>query len=327
MSQPQVDATALLCRLLERDKPEINGQALVTDHPDAATHLLRERLLVLGRTLDWVTCPECGIETARVVRELSPDRIALRCPDCAEAQAPRRLRETHKVALQRVISALLNGLGLSTNGLKPIDHELTWRLGTTEPSRGKALTWYFVRRLTRSDVAARLREQIALERTTTSCVVLTSSELPLPPASPMVEFDVRSLPSVARIGQSRFEFFAERQALPGPQTIAEVDPLGNNAVAMTTLQYVHAHGKVFVDGVGHALEPRQQSILLALIDDLDHELDKDALKSACGSQAQRFSPSKEFDRNPLVYKTFIRYLRDDERYALIIPDGDRTWLR
>ncbi len=327
MSQPQVDATALLCRLLERDKPEINGQALVTDHADAATHLLRERLLVLGRTLDWVTCPECGIETARVVRELSPDRIVLRCPDCAEAQAPRRLRETHKVALQRVIAALLNGLGLSANGLKPIDHELTWRLGTTEPSRGKALTWYFARRLSRADVAVRLHEQIALERTTTSCVVLTSSELPLPPASPVVGFDVRSLPNVARIGQSRFEFFAERQALPGPQSIAEADPLGNNAVAMTTLQYVRAHGKVFVDGVEHALEPRQQNILLALIDDLDHELKKDALKSACGSQAQRFSPSKEFDRNPLVYKTFIRYLRDDERYALIIPNGDRTWLR
>lgn len=311
MSQAQVDATALLCRMLERDKPEINGRALVTDHADAATHLLRERLLVLGRTLDWVTCPECGIETARVVRELSPDRIALRCPDCAEAQAPRRLRETHKVALQRVIAALLNGLGLSANGLKPIEHELTWRLGTTEPTRGKALTWYFARRLTRADVSVRLREQIALERTTTSCVVLTSSELPLPPAS----------------RQSRFEFFAERQALPGPQTIAEIDPLGHNAVAMTTLQYVRAHGKVFVDGVEHALEPRQQSILLALIDDLDHEMDKDALKTACGSQAQRFSPSKEFDRNPLVYKTFIRYLRDDERYALIIPDGDRTWLR
>ncbi len=324
MSQAQVDATALLCRLLERDKPEINGQALVTDHADAATHLLRERLLVLGRTLDWVTCPECGIETARVMRELSPDRIALRCADCADVEAPRRLRETHKVALQRVIAALLNGLGLSANGLKPVDHELTWRLGTTEPSRGKALTWYFARRLSRADVAVRLREQIALERTTTSCVVLTSSELPLPPASPMLEFDVRPLPSVARIGQSRFEFFAERQALPGPQTIAEVDPV---TTAMTTLQYVRAHGNVFVDGVEHALEPRQQSILLALIDDLDHELDKDALKSACGSQAQRFSPSKEFDRNPLVYKTFIRYLRDDERYALIIPNGDRTWLR
>ena len=51
MSQAQVDATALLCRLLERDKPEINGQALVTDHADAATHLLRERLLVRLRAV------------------------------------------------------------------------------------------------------------------------------------------------------------------------------------------------------------------------------------------------------------------------------------
>src|SRR6218665_1713275 len=109
MSQTQVDATALLCRLLERDKPEINGQALVTDHPDAATHLLREPLLVLGQTLAWGTCPECGIETARVVRELSPDTIALRCPACADVETPRRLRETPKVALQRGIAALLNG--------------------------------------------------------------------------------------------------------------------------------------------------------------------------------------------------------------------------
>nr|CUV31009.1 conserved protein of unknown function [Ralstonia solanacearum]CUV56988.1 conserved protein of unknown function [Ralstonia solanacearum] len=26
------------------------------------------------------------------------------------------------------------------------------------------------------------------------------------------------------------------------------------------------------------------------------------------------------------HQTFIRYLRDDERYALIIPDDDRDWL-
>ncbi|AXW58076.1 hypothetical protein CJO93_12175 [Ralstonia solanacearum] len=39
-----------------------------------------------------------------------------------------------------------------------------------------------------------------------------------------------------------------------------------------------------------------------------------------------FSPSKDFRRNPIVYQTFIRYLRDDECYALIIPDGDRDWL-
>lgn len=323
MSQAQVEATALLCRLLERDTPEINGQALFAGHAEAATHLLREWLLVMGPPLDWVTCPECGIETARVVSELPAERMALRCPDCEDVEAPRRLRETHKVALPRVITGLLNGLGLSATGVKPIEHEVAWRLGTTEPARGKALTWYFARQLARAEVAARLREQIALERAATSCVVLTSSELPLPVASPLQGFDVRALPSVARISQSRFEFFAGRQALPGPQQINETDP---QATALTTLQYVRAHGKVFIDGVAFALEPRQQSILLALIDDRDHEMDKEALKTACGSQAQRFSPSKEFDRNPRVYKTFIRYLRDDERYALIIPDGDRHGL-
>lgn len=138
----------------------------------------------------------------------------------------------------------------------------------------------------------------------------------------MVEFDVRSLPSVTRIGQSRFEFFAERQALPGPQSIVETEPL---ATSVTTLQYVRAHSKVFIAGVEYLLEPRQKIILLALLDNPDHELDKDALKAACGSQAQRFSPRKAFDRNPLAYKTFIRYLQDDERYALIIPQADRLW--
>ncbi len=96
--------------------------------------------------------------------------------------------------------------------------------------------------------------------------------------------------------------------------------------AQTTLRYVRSLGKAFIEGTEYPLEPRQQAMLLALINDLDHEMGKDGLKAACSSQEQRFSPSKEFDRNPVVYKTFIRYLRDDERYALIIPDADRDWL-
>ncbi|NJZ71177.1 hypothetical protein GO283_05075 [Ralstonia solanacearum] len=96
--------------------------------------------------------------------------------------------------------------------------------------------------------------------------------------------------------------------------------------AQTTLRYVRSLGRVFIEGAEYPLEPRQQAMLLALINDLDHEMGKDALKTACGSQAQLFSPSKDFRRNPVVYQTFIRYLRDDERYTLIIPDDDRDWL-
>ncbi|MCL9847194.1 hypothetical protein [Ralstonia solanacearum] len=323
MSQAQVDATVLLCRLLERDKPEINGQALFDGDPQAAAHLLRERLLVIGRPLDWVTCPECRVEVARVVRDVSADRIALRCPECEDIDASRRLRETYTAVPARAVAALLSGLGMTAAGMKVIEPDRVWRLGTTESTRGKPLTWYFARKLGRPEIGARLREQIQLERTAGSCVVLTTSELPLPIGSPLVGFDVRTLRTVARISQSRFEFFADRQAAPGAQQVGEAAP---RLTAQTTLRYVRSLGRAFIEGQEYPLEPRQQAMLLALINDLDHEMGKDALKAACGSQAQRFSPSKEFDRNPVVYKTFIRYLRDDERYALIIPNEDRDWL-
>ncbi len=323
MSQAQVDATALLCRLLERDKPEINGQALFDGDPQAAVHLLRERLLVVGRPLDWVTCPDCRVEIARVVRDVSADRIALRCPECEDIDASRRLRETYTAVPARVVAALLGGLGMTAVGMKVIEPDRVWRLGTTEPTRGKPLTWYFARQLGRPEVGARLREQIQLERTASSSVVLTTSELPLPIGSPMVGFDVRTLASVARLSQSRFEFFTNRQAAPGVPQVGEAEL---RLTAHTTLRYVRSLGKAFIEGTEYPLEPRQQAMLLALISDLDHEMGKDALKAACGSQAQVFSPSKDFRRNPIVYQTFIRYLRDDERYALIVPDDDRDWL-
>ena len=320
MSQSQIDATALFCQLLEQDRPEINGQALHSGaNKDAAVHLLRERLLVLGKTKEWVTCPDCEIDLARVVREIGGDKVALMCPQCQDVTGPRHLTDTHKVSMPKFQRSLLNGLDLSHNGVNGTADDQIWRLGSTQPSRNKALTWYFARQLFRPDVGARLREQIALDKTTQSCVVLTSSELPLPLGSPMAEFDVRPLVMMGRVGQSKFEFFADRQDRPGPQVLAE-------ATAGTSLKYVRTDALAFVDGVRFELEPSQQKILMALIDATDHELDKGALKSACGSQAQDFSPTREFQRNQIVYKQFIQYLRDDDRYALVIPEEDTRWL-
>ena len=320
MSQTQVDATALFCRLLERAKPEINGQALhAGEDAIAAAHLLRERVLVHGTPLNWVTCPECGVQTARVVQDKSKETIALLCPECGDVDGSLHLRETYKVALRKFVVSLLNGLGFSLNGMKPVVPDQIWRLGTAEVRRGKAVTWYFARRLSRPEVASRLREQIGLDQSAQTCVILTSSETPLPAGSALTEFDVRSLFTVGRVSQNTFEFFQNRQADPGPQVLDEATP-------GTTLRHVRNQGKAFIDGTEYPLEPRQQNILLALIDDRDHEMDKAALKVACRSQSLRFSPSKEFDRNPVVYKAFIHYLSDDERYALIIPDDDRDWL-
>jgi hypothetical protein len=53
MSQSQCDATALLCRLLDSTKPEINGLTLCSgEHANAGQQLLRERVLVIGTPLD-----------------------------------------------------------------------------------------------------------------------------------------------------------------------------------------------------------------------------------------------------------------------------------
>lgn len=143
--------------------------------------------------------------------------------------------------------------------------------------------------------------------------------MPLPPGSPLVGFDVRPLFSMGRIGQSRFEFFADRQPMPARPIIEE-------STFNTTLRYVETEAKVIMEGKAYPLDPSQQALLLALIQATDHELDKEALKAACGSQAQRFSQIKCFDRNQdaqSMYHRFIGYLKADQLYALKIPAEDR----
>jgi hypothetical protein len=320
MSQVQIDATALLCRLLDRDKAQINGDALFEGtNAEAAAHLVRERLLVLGPSLDYIRCPECWMEQARVIREIAGEQIDVMCPECHVVTCPRSLVDTYKVSFARFMPTLLNGLELTPAGMKVVDPDRIWRLGTTQSGRGKPLTWYFARQLYDPGCAVRTKEQIALEKTIQSSVVLTSSEMPLPVGSPISEFDVRPLSSLGRVSQSKFEFFAERLGQPGPQVLLEAAP-------GTTLRHVRTNATAFVDGVAYPLEPSQQKILAALIDARDNELDKTELKDACGSQAQSFSPSKEFQRNPVVYEKFIRFLRNDNRYALITPVDDRHWL-
>lgn len=320
MSQSQMDATVLLCRLLEQDKPEVNGDALHAGaNKDAAVNLLRERLLVLGNSKEWVTCPECEIEVAQVVREIGGDRIALNCPQCRDVTGPRHLTDTHMVSMSKFLRTLLGGLDLPPAGMSDESDKHLWRLGTTQPSRNKAQSWYFARQLFRPEVAARLREKIAMEKATQSCVILTTTEVPLPMGSPLTEFDVRPLYTIGRVGQSKFQFFADRQEYARPHALSEATPT-------TSLVAVRTDGIAFVDGVKYVLEPSQQKILLALMDSTDHELTKGVLKEKIGSQSQTFSPSKEFLRNPAVYKKFIRYLRDDGRYALVIPAGDTHWL-
>jgi len=255
MSQSQIDATALFCQLLEKDKPEIDGQTLRSGaNKEAADHILRERLLVLGKSKDWVTCPECGVELAQVLREIGVEKVALRCPECQDISGPKFLTDTHKVSFPKFVRSLLVGLDLTLDGQYVIRDDQIWRLGTTQQGREKVKTWYFSRQLHRPEVAARLKEQISLDKTSTSCTVLTSSDLPLPDGSPLTGYDVRSLITMGRVTQSKFDFFADRLGATGPQILDEAKP-------GTTLRYVESKSIAFVEGEECGLTGNQQWIL------------------------------------------------------------------
>ena len=320
MSLTQISATAVLCQLLEQEKSEINGHSLLAgEDGHAGRDLLRERLLVMGSSLSYVTCPECGIESARVVRELAHESILLYCDECGDVNGPRTLQETYRVSLSKFIDRLMLGLGTSPSTKKEVQPDFGWRLGITEPSRGKPLTWYFARHLHDPKVAHRLVETIRQDQAHKSARIITSSELPLPDGSPLFGFDVVHLGSIARISQSKFEFFSERAGLP-----VMVNP--DEILYQNTLRFVRTTGKAVIDGVEHFLEPRQKNILLALIESRHHEMGNAQLRDACGSQADTFSPRKVFDRNTQVYSRFIKYQSGDGVYALQISEEDHDWL-
>lgn len=317
MSTGQINATQLLCRLLELSKPEVNGAALLGgDLGPGGADLIRERLLVIGAPLTYVTCPECGIETARVVREIGRDQILLYCDECGDVETGRPLQQTYRVSLPRFLDQLIHGLGTLPSAKKEVQPDMVWRLGTTEPVRAKPLTWYFARHLHDHNVAQRLLAQIRQDKASRSVKVLTSTSVPLPDGSPLIDFDVTNLGAIARLSQNRFVFFQDRAETPPAKPIEPVR-------LHTSLMEVRTRSIAYVDGEAFHLEPMQANILIALMDDYDHRMEANDLREKCRSDADPFQPIKFFGRNLKVYKAFIRYSKSDKEYELINSGGDR----
>jgi hypothetical protein len=310
MSQAQIDATGLFCQLLEMESGEINGHALLRYPNKAGSCLLTERMLVMGRSRTWVKCPECEMEQAKYVRDTNQDQIILRCPECLEVTADRSHIQTHKVEISRFLPTLLNGLELSKQGFVEIEKDNIWKLGTTQRGRGKPTTWYFARRLRSARVAERLKQQLLADKSIETCTVLTSSTVPLDSSHVLAQVDVRSLPMIGRVSKSTFHIFDDRLKQRGTQVIDESRP-------RTTLRFL-SDGVAYVEGEKFVLEKMQIRLLQALLDDRDHEMTREALKDACGSQSQTFGPRKVFQRSEDVYDTFIQYQKGDEIYLLKI---------
>ena len=316
MSDKLVNATGVLCRLLEQSKPTINGAALLGGEFGEGGHeLVRERLLVLGPALSYVTCPDCGIEMARVVRSVGVDQVLLYCDECGEVDADRALLQTYTVSLSRFIDRMVSSLELTPSNRKAIDNDISWRLGVHEHKRGKAQTWYFARHLNDHTVARHLLDQIRSDNAAQSAKIITSTDVPLPDGSPLVGYDIKNLAAIARMSQNVFLFFDDRAEATVAQPEEEPAPV-------TSLRHVRHKGWAYVDGEKYELEGMQQKILLALMDAHAHRLEGKVIADRCGSDAFPFQPAKYFGRNNEVYKAFVRYVPGDKVYELIIHPED-----
>ena len=316
MSDKLVNATGVLCRLLEQSKPTINGAALLGGEFGEGGHeLVRERLLVLGPALSYLTCPDCGIEMARVVRFVGVDQVLLYCDECGEVDADRALLQTYTVSLSRFIDRMVSSLELTPSNRKAIDNDISWRLGVQEHKRGKAQTWYFARHLNDHTVARHLLDQIRSDNAAQSAKIITSTDVPLPDGSPLVGYDIKNLAAIARMSQNVFLFFDDRAEATVAQPEEEPAPV-------TSLRHVRHKGWAYVDGEKYELEGMQQKILLALMDAHAHRLEGKVIADRCGSDAFPFQPAKYFGRNNEVYKAFVRYVPGDKVYELIIHPED-----
>jgi hypothetical protein len=316
LSGKLVNATGVLCRLLEQSKPTINGAALLGGEFGEGGHeLVRERLLVLGPALSYVTCPDCGIEMARVVRFVGVDQVLLYCDECGEVDADRALLQTYTVSLSRFIDRLVSSLELTPSNRKAIDNDISWRLGVQEHKRGKAQTWYFARHLNDHTVARHLLDQIRSDNAAQSAKIITSTDVPLPDGSPLVGYDIKNLAAIARMSQNVFLFFDDRAEV----TVAQPE---EDTAPVTSLRHVRDKAWAYVDGVKYELEGMQQKILLALMDAHAHRLEGNQIGERCGSSSFPFQPAKYFGRNNEVYKAFVRYVPGDKVYELIIHPED-----
>jgi hypothetical protein len=310
--------------MLESTVKEISGPLLSDPgNQDALAQLRREHLVGFGEPLNWLRCPECRDDMARVERELHGDKVLLLCGgDCEDFDASRSVCQTTVVNTERVVGHLATGLNLNRHQIECLVPDLAWRMGLVEERRGKPVTWYFARHLNRDTTAQKLLIHLSGHRADRSARILTSSPLPLPASSPLAQYEVVHLADLMRVSQNRFEFFANRVMEP-----AAVYQVHDSATDRgTTLQYVRSERNAYIDGVAYPLEAMQANILLALIDDFDHRMDGSALRDACGSSARNFRPVKQFDRNKLVYETFIRYIPGDKEYELVISANDLAWI-
>jgi len=111
MSTAQIEATALLCRLLDFHEQRVNGKMVFEgEWSTAAQTLMEAGLLIKDEALSSATCYDCWVELARVVEDppksyaVAEGEVLQMCPECGPVVGPAYIRRTYRLALPRLIT-------------------------------------------------------------------------------------------------------------------------------------------------------------------------------------------------------------------------------
>lgn len=146
--------------------------------------------------------------------------------------------------------------------------------------------------------------------------MVTSSNVDQLQESRLRDIEVVRLDTVALLGTGRFDFNPVR--MPHP---VEVPEEADEDLPDTTFRFVRAKGYARVGGENIPLSRQEKAILIAFLDQPEHELSKSQMQDACESKSQNFKPNQALKRIPQV-AVMVHYLPVERLYRLDIPAAD-----
>lgn len=314
MSRQRLAATRLLVQLLESES-DLVSLPTGGEYRDELELLIRERLIRSALRREWLRCPECHEQEARAQTEIPGNRFKGFCTGCGSIEIPAEAVLRFSIQWHELITLLCAGLNVGAAERKVVLPKHAWYLGTTFAGH-KQRAWYFARMIDRQAIALALREKINDDRCDAIATVVTSSAIDQLAETRLRDIDVVRLDAIALLGPGRFDFDPLRMPHPVevPEEIEEDLPA-------TTLRFVRGKGYARVDGKNISLSPQEQAILIAFLDQPEHELSKRQMQDSCGSEAENFKPNQALKRIPEV-ATMVKYKQVEKLYQLNIPPAD-----
>ena len=314
MSRQRLAATRLLMQLLEAEG-DLLSLPSGGEYREELDLLILERLIRSAVRREWLRCPECHEQEARVQTEMPGNRFKGFCTGCGsiEIQAAAVLR--FSIQWHELLAHLCAGLNVGAAERKVVLPKHAWYLGTTF-SGTRQRAWYFARMIDRAENAKTLREKIHADRCDAIATVVTSSNIDQLQETRLRDIEVVRLDTVALLGTDRFDFNPVR--MPHP---VEVPEEAEEDLPDTTFRFVRSKKYARVEGENISLSNQEQAILIAFFDQPEHELSKRQIQDASGSQAQNFKPNQALKRIPQV-AAMVHYQQVEKLYRLDIPIAD-----